>query len=126
MISCHGAVARNALMTEPMAAASLNAGMMIDTAEGSAMSVFPPIFRVRNLKGPYAIEQILEQLPVPGDDVGQQADDQHLETDDHHDGRRNQRGEVLERLVVKIEVEKAQAAEESDGEDEEPEIGEHL
>ena len=42
----------------------------------------------------HAVEQIFEQLAVGGDDVGEQADEQHLEADDHQHRGGDQRLQV--------------------------------
>ncbi len=108
MISCHGPAAASAdddLGDRPRA--SLKAGMTTETSDGigqrqrsqrrsAPAAVASRAARRRRLVGvaagqlerAHAVEQILEQLAVGRDHVGEQADQQHLEADDHQDRRR--------------------------------------
>src|SRR5829696_339923 len=96
-ISCQGPAWRSARTTAPTAAPSLNAGMTIDVAAGSAMPRRRPDQRplcvrcrggVARRAGPVQLQladpilYVLEDLAAAGDQVGDEADENHLEADD--------------------------------------------
>ena len=53
-----------------------------------------------------AVEQVLDQLAVAGDHIGHQADEQHLEADDHQHRRQDQRLQVPVARAGEVVVEK--------------------
>jgi hypothetical protein len=52
-------------------------------------------------RGDAPVQQVLEQLAVAGDEIGDQADEHDLEADDHQHRREDQRLQVPEALNVR-------------------------
>src|SRR3954468_22307988 len=131
-ISCQAPAWRSARTTSATAAPSLNAGMTTDVEAGSAMPRRRPDQRPPRLGGvgaggragagrvaepvhlqlADAILHVLEDLAAAGDQVGDEADEQHLEADDEQHRGQDQRLQLSVAAAGPVVIEEAQRDEE--------------
>src|SRR5688572_23281287 len=139
-ISCQAATWRSARTTSATAAPSLNAGMTTDVAAGSAMPRRRPDqgpigvgrlgidrrVRTVELQLADAVLHVLEDLAAAGNQVREQADQQHLEADDEQHRGQDQRLQLPVAAARPVVVEEAQRDEQAGGEERTADVGEHL
>src|SRR5689334_20121297 len=119
-ISSQGAAWRSAVTTSPTAAPSLYAGMTTDVAAGSAMPRRAPDERalrcgrrgragvvIAQFELPDAVLHVLEDLAAARDEVGDEADQHHLDADDEEHRGEDQRLQLSVAGPVHVVVEEA-------------------
>src|SRR4029453_4443635 len=131
---------RSAPTPPPPAAPSLNAGMTIDVDPGSAMPRGRPDQRPFGVGGggsprlaqtvplqlADAILHALEDLAAARDEVGDEPDQEHLETDDEQHGGEDQGLQLSVAAADPVVVEEAQRDQEAGRQERAADVGENL